>query len=60
MARPKTYPEQIQFMAREGATYDVEARKKPGETRPDLWRRMLEEWLATTPVIARKGERLSA
>jgi hypothetical protein len=49
MARPKTYPDQIQFMAREGAIADAKARRRPGEEMPDLWRRMLESWLAKTP-----------
>jgi hypothetical protein len=53
MPRPKTYPEQIQFMARDGSIADAEARKRPGEEMPDLWRRMLEEWLATTPPTDR-------
>ena len=34
-------------MATEEAVAAVEAHKRPDEEMPDLWRRVLEEWLAT-------------
>lgn len=42
------YPERIEFRAPAGTAEAVEAHAKPDEPKPDLWRRMVREWLAWT------------
>lgn len=49
--RPVKFPEVVQFRLPAGTIAAVEARALPGEGWSDLWRRMVEEWLAGTPIV---------
>lgn len=57
MPRPATLPERIQFQAPEGTIAAVEGQLQIGEALPDLWRRLVSEWLASREPIP-PGERM--
>jgi hypothetical protein len=45
MARPITFPEQIQARLAPGKIAAVQCHQETAETISDLWRRVIDEWL---------------